>query len=190
MRTSTVSRRTRKSNDAGVVPQGTDAATYRKMFSEGKVAFLVDNGGIPTVIQGTNPDAPIEAVSVPFPSGEAGQVMAVLGVNANSKNVEGTKQFLEWMLADEQQATIQGFLGGSTSATAVERLPAELEARPYVEVFDEAGETAHTFVPTGLEVVTPQVRTIVVAAVLAALQNGSDIKAALDDAQKQVEALL
>jgi len=176
--------------DAGVIPQGTDAATYRKMFSEGKIAFMIDNGGIPTVIQGANPEAAIAAVQTPLPSGEAGQVMAVLGVNANSKHVDATKQFLEWLLAEQQQATIQGFLGGSTAATAVDREASELEEHPYIAVFDEAGDSAHTFVPTGLEVVTPQVRTIVVTAVLAALQNGTDVGAALDAAQAEVEALL
>jgi multiple sugar transport system substrate-binding protein len=176
--------------DAGVIPQGTDAATYRKMFAEGKIAMMVDNGGIPTVIQGTNPDAKIAAAAAPLPSGETGQVMAVLGVNANGEHIAQTKEFFAWLLAPEQQARIQGFLGGSTAATKVERTAEELEQRPYVEVFDEAGENARSFVPDGLGVQTPQIRTIVVTAVLEALQNGGDIREALDRAQADVEGLL
>jgi len=176
--------------DAGVLPQGTDAATYRKMFAEGKIAMMIDNGGIPTVVQGTNPDASLSAAPSPLESGRTGQVMAVLGVNANGEHIEATKEFFAWLLAPEQQARIQGFLGGSTAATAVERTPEELEESPYVEVFDEAGDNAQSFVPDGLGVQTPQIRTIVVTAVLEALQSGGDIREALDRAQADVEALL
>ncbi len=176
--------------EAGVIPQGTDAATYRKMFAEGKIAMMVDNGGIPTVVKGTNPDASLSAAASPLPSGTTGQVMAVLGANANSKNIAATKEFFGWLLAPEQQARIQAFLGGSTAATKVERTAEELENAPFIAVFDEAGENARTFVPTGLGVVTPQIRTIVVTAVLEALQTGGDIREALDRAQADVEGLL
>lgn len=176
--------------ESGAIPQGTDAATYRKMFAEGKVAMLVDNGGIPTVIQGTNPDAKIAAAPAPLPEGKTGQVMAVLGVNANGKHVAETKQFFSWLLAPEQQARVQAFLGGSTAATKVERTTEELEKSPYIAVFDKAGDNAESFVPNGLGVVTPQIRTVVVTAVLEALQNGGDIREALDRAQADVEALL
>jgi multiple sugar transport system substrate-binding protein len=176
--------------DAGVIPQGTDAATYRKMFAEGKIAMMVDNGGIPTVVLGTNPDATLSAAPSPLPSGKVGQVMAVLGVNANGKHVKQTKEFFKWLLAPEQQTRIQGFLGGSTSATKITRTAEELEKSPYVKVFDEAGEKAQSFVPDGLGVQTPQIRTIVVTAVLEALKGGGDIKQALDRAQKDVEGLL
>lgn len=176
--------------DAGVIPQGTDAATYRKMFAEGKVAMLIDNGGLPTVLAGTNPDARFMAAPAPLPSGKTGQVMAVLGVNANGEHVEQTKEFYSWLLAPEQQERIQGFLGGSTVATEVDRTPEEIAEHPYVEVFDEAGKNAQSYVPEGLEVQTPQVRTIVVTAVLDALQTGGDIREALDRAQADVEGLL
>lgn len=176
--------------DAGVIPQGTDAATYRRMFAEGNVAFMIDNGGLPTALEGTNPDVALDAAPVPLPSGVTGQVMAVLGVNANGDHIDETKEFFSWILAPEQQARIQAFLGGSTVATAVERTEAELEQRPYVAVFDEAGENARTYVPTGLGVITPQIRTIVVTAVLEALQTGGDIREALDRAQADVEGLL
>ena len=176
--------------DAGVIPQGTDAATYRKMFAEGTVAFMIDNGGLPTALEGTNPNVALDAAPSPLPSGVTGQVMAVLGVNANGRHIAETKEFFSWLLAPEQQARIQAFLGGSTVATIVERTQAELEQRPYVAVFDEAGENAKTYVPTGLGVITPQIRTIVVTAVLEALQTGGDIREALDRAQVDVEGLL
>lgn len=175
--------------DSGAIPQGTDAATYRRMFAEGKVAMMIDNGGVPTVIQGTNPNAPIAAAAAPVPSGSVGQVMAVLGINANTRNEAATKAFLKWFLEEPQQARLQGFLGGSTVATAIERTAEELEARPYIPVFDAAGATGQTFVPFGLEAETPQLRTIVVTEVLKVLQGASDVQTALNAAQQQAEAL-
>src|SRR3954466_2326448 len=32
--------------ESGAIPKGTDAATYRRMFWEGKLAMEVDNGGV------------------------------------------------------------------------------------------------------------------------------------------------
>lgn len=176
--------------EAGVIPQGTDAATYRKMFAEGKIAFMIDNGGLPTALKGTNPDVKMEAAPSPLPSGKTGQVMAVLGVNANGKHIAATKEFFSWLLDPEQQQRIQGFLGGSTVATVVPRTDEEIAESPYIPVFDEAGENAETYVPDGLGVQTPQIRTIVVTAVLEALQGDGDMRKALDRAQADVEALL
>lgn len=176
--------------DAGVIPQGATAAEYRKMFAEGKIAMMIDNGGVPTVIQGTNAEAPIAAAVAPFPTDVIGQVMAVLSINANTKNEAATKQFLGWLLEETQQTTIQNFLGGSTPATRIERSAEDLETKPYVEIFDQTGDNALSFVPEGLEVYTPQIRNIVVTAILEAFQTDGDVQEALDDAQSQVEGLV
>ena len=175
--------------DAGVIPKGADAATYRRMFANGKIAMMVDNGGVPTVLKGTNAAVPMAAALAPFPARGIGQVMAALAINANSKNPAAAKTFLRWFLSPGPQAKVQGFLGGSTVATPVARTAEELEAAPYIKVFDSVSDRAMPFMPPGLEVLTPQIRGIVVEQVLQALQGQTDIKAALDEAQKQVQAL-
>lgn len=176
--------------DAEVIPKGADAATYRRMFAEGKIAMMIDNGGIPTVLRGTNPDIAIAAAPAPLPTAAVGQVMAALAINGNSANPEAAKTFLAWFLTPETQTKVQGFLGGSTAATPVERTPEELANAPYIEVFDSLGEVALPFMPEGLEAETPQIRNIVVEAVLRALAGQVDVQTALDEAQAQVEALI
>lgn len=176
--------------DANVIPKGTDAATYRRMFAEGKIAMMIDNGGIPTVLKGTNPDAAIAAAPAPLPTRAIGQVMAALAINGNSAHPDAAKAFLAWFLSPEAQAKVQGFLGGSTAATPVPRTAEELAKAPYIEVFDSLGDVALPFMPQGLEIETPQIRNIVVEAVLRALAGQTDVQTALDEAQAQVEALI
>ncbi|MDS1138096.1 extracellular solute-binding protein [Nitratireductor indicus] len=175
--------------DANVIPKGADAATYRRMFAEGKIAMMIDNGGIPTVLKGTNPDAAIAAAPAPLPTKAIGQVMAALAINGNSKSPDAAKAFMKWFLTLETQAKVQGFLGGSTAATPIARTKEELEKAPYIEVFDSLGDVALPFMPQGLEAETPQVRNIVVEAVMRVLAGQTDVAAAMNEAQSQVEAL-
>jgi multiple sugar transport system substrate-binding protein len=174
---------------AGVIPKGSTAADYRRMFATGKVAMMIDNGGIPTVLRGTNPDIPIAAAPAPFPTQSIGQVMAAIGINANTRNAEAAEAFVRWFLGKEAQTTVQGFLGGSLVATPVERTTEELTKSPFVEVFDAQSDHARSFIPTGLEVETPRIRSAVVQAVLNALQSGGDIQQALDGAQDKAKQL-
>lgn len=176
--------------DANVIPKGTNAATYRRMFAEGKVAMMYDNGGVPTVLKGTNPDVPIAAAKPPLPVEKTGQIMAALSLNANSKNPDAAKAFLNWFLQPEAQQDVQALLGGSTAATPVPRKDEELEKSPYIAVFDSLGDAGVPFMPEGLEAQTPEIRNIVVEAVLRALAGQTDLESALNDAQAQVEALL
>lgn len=175
--------------DAGVIPQGATAAEYRKMFAEGKVAMIIDNGGVPTVINGTNPDTPIAAAVAPFPTPNIGEISAVLAVNSNTTKADAAKAFLSWFLEPDQQATIQGLLGGSQAATEVPRTQEELETRPYVTVFDEVAPHTIAFAPEGMEGVTPQFRHIVVEQLLRVFQNQVSIEDALAEAQKEAEGL-
>lgn len=179
----------KKFYDSGVIPKGADAATYRRMFANGKIAMMIDNGGIPTVLAGTNPDIKIGAAVPPFPTQHIGQVMAALAINANSKNPEAAKTFLKWFLGNGPQAQVQEFLGGSTPATRQPRTAKDLAAHPYAPVYDSRTPFAMPFIPPGMEALTPQIRDIVVEEVLAALQGQKDVKAALDAAQTKVLAL-
>lgn len=179
----------KKLYDANVIPKGTDAATYRRMFAEGKIAMMIDNGGIPTVLKGTNAKVAIAAAPAPLPTRSIGQVMAALAINHNSKNPQAAEAFLKWFVQPEAQAKVQDFLGGSTAATPVKRTAEEMAAAPYIEVFDSLGDVALPFMPEGLEAHTPQVRNAVVESVLRALAGTTDVKAALDHAQKQADLL-
>jgi multiple sugar transport system substrate-binding protein len=175
--------------DAGVIPEGATAAEYRKMFAEGKVAMIIDNGGVPTVINGTNPATPIAAALAPFPTEFIGEISAVLAVNANTKKADAAKAFLEWFLQPEQQATVQGLLGGSQAATTVPRTEEELATRPYVEIFDQVAPNTKAFAPQGMEAVTPQFRHIVVEQLLRIFQGQVSVEDGMAAAQKEAEGL-
>jgi multiple sugar transport system substrate-binding protein len=165
------------------------AAEYRKMFAEGKVAMIIDNGGVPTVINGTNPNTPIAAAVAPFPTANIGEISAVLAVNSNTKKADAAKAFLEWFLQPEQQATVQGLLGGSQAATTVPRTEEELALRPYVTVFDEVSPNTIAFAPQGMEAVTPQFRHIVVEQLLRIFQGQVSVEDGMAAAQKEAEGL-
>ena len=58
----------KKMYDAAVTPKGTDAATYRRMFWEGKLAMEIDNGGVAGIFNQQAPDLPLAAAPSPFPT--------------------------------------------------------------------------------------------------------------------------
>jgi multiple sugar transport system substrate-binding protein len=176
--------------DAKVTPEGADAATYRRMFAEGKIAMMIDNGGVPPILQGQNPNVPIKAVSVPFESGAAGQVITPLAVNANTKNPAEATSFIKWLLEPAQQVKLQGVLGASSAATTTTRTDEQLKSLPFAPVYDEATDTGIPFVVKGNEVATPEIRQTVVDAVVRILQGQGDVKTVLDETQAKVESMV
>jgi multiple sugar transport system substrate-binding protein len=91
----------KKVYDLAVTPKGTDAATYRRMFWENKLAMEVDNGGVAGIFYQQAPDLPLAAAPSPFPTRAQGLVLAPLTVNANSKNKEAAFTFVKWALKPE-----------------------------------------------------------------------------------------
>ncbi len=47
---------------------GADAATYRRMFWEGKIAMNIDNGGVAGIFAAQNPNLGFKAAPSPFPN--------------------------------------------------------------------------------------------------------------------------
>ena len=108
---------------------------------------------------------------------------------ASAEMATAAKAFLAWFLDPTQQATVQGLLGGSQAATVVPRTEAELEERPYVEIFDQVAPNTKAFAPEGLEAVTPQFRNIVVEQLLSIFQGQVSVEDGLAAAQKEAESL-
>ena len=111
----------KKMYDLGATPKGTDAATYRRMFWENKLAMEVDNGGVAGIFYQQAPDLPLAAAPSPFPTRAQGLILAPLTVNANTKNKEAAFTFVKWALKPENQKDLQDLLGASNVATVVER---------------------------------------------------------------------
>ena len=170
--------------DADVIPKGADAATFRAMFNEGKVAMEIDNGGFVDAIRGANPDLPFSVAPVPFPVRSQGAILAPIVVNAASENKEAAATFLEWMLEPENQKDLQLVLGASSVATVTERTEEELAASPFLSVVDELTATSLPQVVLGYEAKTPDIRSIVINQVLRALAGEVDMQTAMDTAQE------
>lgn len=175
--------------DADVIPKGADAATFRAMFNEGKVAMEIDNGGFVAAVRGANPDLPFSVAPIPFPVRAQGAILAPITVNAASENKEAAATFIQWMLEEENQKELQLVLGSSSVATPTERTEAELEESPFLPAVDELTETSVPQVVLGYEAQTPEIRSIVIEQILRALAGEVSMQEAMDEAQAQATAI-
>ena len=178
----------KKIYDAGVIPKGTDAATYRRMFWEGKLAMEIDNGGVAGIFNQQAPNLPLAAAPSPFPTRAQGLVLAPLTVNANTKHKAAAFTFYKWVLQPENQKQLQNLLGASNVATIVQRSPEDLAKKPWLRVYDEQTPNSIPQLVQGFELKTPEIQQIVLEHVLKVLQGGADPKKTMDDAQQQALA--
>lgn len=176
--------------DAGAIPKGADAATYRRMFWEGKLAMEIDNGGVAGIFKQQAPTLDLGAAPSPFPTRYQGLILAPLTVNANTKHKEAAFTFIRWALEPTQQRELQDILGAGNPATVVPRTEAELAAKPWLQVYDDQTPYSVPQLVEGFEVKTPEVQQIVLEQVLRVLQSGNDPKRAMDEAQRQAVARL
>lgn len=176
--------------DSGALPKGADAATYRRMFWEGKLAMEIDNGGVAAILHAQAPALPLVGSPSPYPTRAQGLILAPLTINANTKNKAAAETFLKWTLEPGPQRDLQRILGASNVATVVDRTPAELQAEPWLSVYDAQTPNSVPQLVEGFEVKTPEVQQIVLEQTLRVLQAGMDPKRAMDDAQRMASARL
>jgi len=176
--------------DANVIPKGADAATFRKMFAQGKVAMELNNGGYTIATRGTNPNLHFSVAPIPFPVRKQGAIMAPIVINANSKHKDAAMDFINWMLKPENQTALQEALVAASMATETKRSDAQLKETPFLTVFDGLTNTSAPQIVLGFGPQTAQIRKIVVTEVIAALQGGQSMKEAMDKAQAQAEGVV
>ncbi|PDT32643.1 sugar ABC transporter [Rhizobium sp. M10] len=172
--------------DAGVTPRGADAATYRRMFWEGKIAMNVDNGGVAAIFHQNAPQLPFAAAPSPFPDKAQGLIMTALVVNANTKHKDAAGAFIKWAYAPENQKSLQAAMGTGVG-TKLDMSPEELAKQPWLKVYEGQMENALPQLVIGQEGKTPEIQQIVLEEVLKVLQENADPKEAMDRAQKLVE---
>jgi multiple sugar transport system substrate-binding protein len=171
--------------DAGVIPKGADAATFRKMFAQNKVGMELNNGGYVVATRGTNPDLRFSVAPIPFPVRAQGAIMAPIVINANSEHKEQAADFSSWVLKAENQTALQQALGASSMATATQRSPEQLAESPFLPVFDELTNSSAPQIVVGFGPRTADIRKIVVTQVIAALQGQQTMAQAMDKAQDE-----
>ncbi|WP_256381362.1 extracellular solute-binding protein [Agrobacterium sp. D14] len=172
--------------DLDVIPKGADAATYRRMFWEGKIAMNVDNGGVAAIFHQNSPNLPFAAAPSPFPTPAQGLIMTMLSINANTKHKDAAVTFLKWALEPENQQGLQKAMG-TIVGTVTQYSAEDLAAQPWLTVYDKQVETAVPQLVMGLETKTPEIQQIVLESVLKVLQGGENPKDAMDAAQRLIE---
>ncbi|WP_208513562.1 sugar ABC transporter substrate-binding protein [Variovorax paradoxus] len=176
----------KKVYDAGAIPKGADAATYRRMFAEGKIAMQVDNGGVAANLATQAKGFEFGAAPSPFPTKAQGMILAPISINANSKNKAAAGAFLKWMLTPEAQRELQLIHGASSVAIAVPRSAEEVAKWPWISIYDQQTANSVPALPQGLEVKAPEIQQIVIEQVIKVLQGGVDPAKAMNDAQQTV----
>ncbi|WP_108251459.1 ABC transporter substrate-binding protein [Planctomonas deserti] len=176
--------------DANVIPKGADAATFRKMFAQGKVGMELNNGGYLVATRGTNPDLKFSVAPIPFPVRAQGAIMAPIVINANSEHKDAAMDFINWVLEEENQVALQEALGASSVATKTERTEEQLAETPFLPVYDELTNSSAPQIVVGFGPQTADIRKIVVTQVIAALQGQQTMKEAMDKAQDEAEQLV
>jgi multiple sugar transport system substrate-binding protein len=174
----------KKMYESGAIPKGADAATYRRMFWEGKVAIEVDNGGVAGIFAQQAPNLAFMAAPSPFPTKAQGLILAPLTVNANTKNKDAAFAFVKWALQPDNQRDLQDLLGASSVATPVPRSADDLAKKPWLKVYDDQTPNAVPQLVQGFEVRTPELQQIIIEQVLKVLQGGMDPQKAMDEAQE------
>jgi multiple sugar transport system substrate-binding protein len=176
--------------DANVIPKGADAATFRRMFAEGKVGMELNNGGYVSATKGQGPDLNFSVAPIPFPERRQGAILAPIVINEASPAKDAAATFIKWVLEPENQVKLQEILGASSVATKTERSAESLEETPFLTVFDELTDSSLPHVVLGFEARTPDIRKIVVQNVIAALQGEQTMQEALDKAQEEATDLV
>jgi multiple sugar transport system substrate-binding protein len=176
----------KKMYDASVIPKGSDAATYRRMFAEGKIGIQIDNGGVAANLASQGKDQQFAAAPSPFPTRAQGMILAPVTVNANAKNKAAAAEFLKWMLTPAAQQELQQIHGASSVAINVPRTAEETAKWPWIKVYDAQTENSVPALPQGLETKAPEIQQIVVEQVIKVLQGGVEPATAMADGQKTV----
>lgn len=178
--------------DSGAVPKGTDAATYRRMFAQGKLAMLIDNSAVAASVVTQNPNMRTDmgTVAPPFPAQHTSAVLEFVGVNRYGKNQHVAEEFVQFVLSKDVQSRLIVALGGSTVATGVKPPQDFIDSHPWITTYQAVTPKGYDVAPAGLQSKTAQIRTAVLEQVSRVLVQNADPKQALDAAQQQTEQLV
>ncbi len=177
--------------DAPGFGKGQDASTYRSAFAAGELGMSLDNSSaVMTLVGDKVPADKIGSAVLPFPAGGSAFAGFSIGVNANSENKDTAKAYIKWLLSKEAQTTFADTLFPSAIATSAEASPTLMESNPWVAAFNEQVNNASSVNIKGFDTKTSEIRTIVLTQVERALTQDVSPQAALDEAQKQAEALV
>jgi len=173
--------------DAEIMPKGVDAATYRRMFWEGKIGMMTDNQSTFRSMSVQNPDIRIKAVANPFaPRPSITHIAAVmLNIPEDAKHPEEAGLFFESFFDN------LAFYGlGLPNLVGRKGANEEIITKfPYLRVFADTplGYNGGTL-PEGLETRQSEFAQIIMAKIDEVLVRDLDVKEAMAEAQAELEA--
>jgi multiple sugar transport system substrate-binding protein len=172
--------------DAGVFPKGVDAATYRRMFWQEKVAMLTDNNAVYFIAKSQNPSLPIKAGANPFsPPVTVGEV-SFYTIPRGAKNPPEAATYIEWHRRHLREIgmKLQNLVGSKSANAEI------LKTYPHLATFAAAPMAENGgALPKGFEGKMPEFRHIVLQHVTNVLVNNADAAGEMQAAQAELEAM-
>ena len=177
--------------DAEVSPLGVPKSTYRQMFAQGQIAFLIDGPWTMSFLKTENAEvaANINVAMVPFPTKNSAIADNILVIPTDAKNKEGAWKYMEMCAGEEAQTqfaemtnTTPGWNGAVSDKymTENEWFHAYVEGAPYAI---QSSPMNHLDLDT-------QIRKVVIDQAQAILYNNAPVEETLETIQKEVDELI
>jgi len=177
--------------DDGLVPQGMDAPTIRRLFTEGKVAFLFDGPWVITQVKNDNPDLypSVGYAVMPTPSHAAVTGGAFYVIPKDSPHKDDAWKYLEVINTPEaQRAWLEDLV--QIPGTVVEPSEEFIEENPWVANMVEVAAQypgGLGYAPPGYQVEAAEFRQIVIDHVAGVWAGTKSVEEALNELQVALE---
>jgi multiple sugar transport system substrate-binding protein len=179
--------------DAGVMPKGVkDANGQYSYFNTGKAAMSIDGAWYIAVLKDQGPDVfkNTKVLSIPTQThASTGGVNNVIGISKASKYKDVAAEYLRF-ITDVKWAQLWTASSQTISARAGAVTPEFLAQNPLFDIFNKDIVKATQLAPPGLETQYNAVQKTINDSVVQVLYDNKPAKEAMDQAQKQVEALV
>ena len=173
--------------DEGLIPKGTDTATYRNMLHEGKVAMYVGGAYMvaraPEEIRGD-----LRTVELPFLGGETGAINVFLGIPEGAKQADAAAEVLMTMLEDDFQYKWME-VSNEIPGRKIPVHDSWIEANPWMQPFLDGAADPDTqpFTFNGAEDAAPEIIKIIGSNLEAMFSGGVSAQKVADLTQRQLE---
>lgn len=176
--------------DAEATPLGVSKTTYRTMFAQGQVAFLIDGPWVYSFAQSleNNEADNIRTAAVPFETGRSVMSENLMTIPTDAKNKEGAMLYIEMCTEYANQAKfteLTNCTAGIPDAISTQWLAENPWFSGYVD--GAAGATA--VVPDKYATINNEIRKIVLDNCQEILYGNADIEKAVAKIQSEVDAL-
>lgn len=179
--------------DAGVMPKGVkDANAQYSYYNTGKAAMSIDGAWYIAVLkdQGQDVFKTTKVLSIPTQThASTGGVNNVIGIARASKYKDTAAEYLKF-ITDPKWAQLWTTTSQTISARQGAVTPEFLQQNPLFDTFNKDIDKAVQLPPPGLETQYNAVQKIINDSVVSVLYDNTPVQQALDNAQKQVEALV